>query len=153
MTIVHAEVVRSGHLPASREEVWQVLRDEARFGTLMPNVVRYEQVEDGWYWEMEGASPIGHRLRPSFTLRYRFDGPRRLSFDSKERHQDDIPAARGEVTLTDDDGGTEATMRLEVHVSASVPSLLVGPAQRFFHAELARLAEGFIDNLRWAVSD
>ncbi len=152
MTIVHAEAVRSGRLPASQQEVWDVLSDVSRFGNLMPNVVRYEQVEDGWYWEMEGSSPLGHRLRPSFTLRYRFHEPHRLSFDSKERHQDDIPAARGEVALSQVDGGTEATMQLEVHVSAPVPSLLVGPAQRFFQAELVRLADGFIDNLRGAVA-
>lgn len=152
MTIVHAEVVRSGHLPASREEVWHVLSDVSRFGRLMPNVVRYEQVEDGWYWEMEGSSPVGHRLRPSFTLRYLLDAPRRLRFDSKERHEDDIPAAQGEVTLAEGDDGTEATMRLEVHVAVPVPSLLVGPAQRFFHGELGRIAAGFIDNLRGAVS-
>ncbi len=153
MTIVHAEVERSDRLPASRQEVWDVLSDVSRFGTLMPNVVRYERVEDGWYWEMEGSSPVGHRLRPSFTLRYRLEAPQRLSFDSKERHEDDIPAARGEVALADAEGETEATMQLEVHVSVPVPSLLVGPAQRFFQAELGRLAEGFIANLRGAVSD
>lgn len=151
MTIVHAEAVRSGYLPASRDEVWHVLSDASRFGALMPNVVRYEQVEDGWYWEMEGSSPVGHRLRPSFTLRYQLGAPRRLSFDSKERHHDDVPAARGEVALAEVEGGTEATMRLEVHVAAPVPSLLLGPAERFFHGELGRLATGFIDNLRVAV--
>ncbi len=151
MTIVRAEVVRSGHLPATQKEAWDVLGDVSRFGTLMPNVVRYEQVEGGWYWEMEGASPVGHRFRPSFTMRYTLHGPDRLRFDSKERHEDDIPAAQGEVRLTEGGGGTEAVMQLGVHVDVPVPSLLLGPAQRFFHGELGRLAEGFIDNLREAV--
>ncbi len=152
MTIVHAEVVRSGHLHVTQKEAWEVLGDVSRFGALMPNVVRYEPVEDGWYWEMEGASPVGHRFRPSFTMRYLLDGPHRLTFDSKERHEDDIPAARGEVRLAEFEGGTEAVMNLGVHVDVPVPSLLLGPAQRFFHVELGRLAEGFIDNLREAVS-
>lgn len=152
MTVVHAEVVRSGHLHATQKEAWDVLGDVSRFGTLMPNVVRYEPVEDGWYWEMEGASPVGHRFRPSFTMRYVLDGPRRLTFDSKERHENDIPAAQGEVRLDEGEGGTEAVMKLGVHVDVPVPSLLLGPAQRFFHGELGRLAEGFIDNLRQALS-
>ncbi len=153
MAIVHAEVVRAGHVPASRVEVWDVLSDVSRFGTLMPNVVRYEQVEDGWCWELEGASPVGHRLRPSFTLRYVLDAPGRLSFTSVERHEGDIPAAQGEVMLAEGDGGTEVVMKLEVHVDVPVPSLLLGPAKRFFHGELGRLAEGFIDNLRESLSD
>lgn len=151
MATIDAGTERRATLAAGRDQVWDVIADVEHLGALVPKVVDYRRVDDGWRWVLEGHTPVG-TVRPSFTAQYVFEAPHRLTFDSVEATPTGGTAAQGAFELQAADEGTVVTVRFRIHVAVPVPSLMAGAARRFVVDELTELADGFLGRLGDAVA-
>lgn len=148
MTLIEANVERSLVVAAPPQRVWETVSDVSRLGELMPEVERYEPVDDGWRWVLVEQQRLGRTFQPRFTVRYELEEPERVRFERVAAPGDSAQAG-GLIAVGRSDGErTEASFRLELTVDLPVPGLLRGSVATMLSDEIRRLADGFLTNVR-----
>lgn len=139
----------TAEVPASRQQIWTVLRDPEALAELTPLVERITVDGDRWTWQLHGVSAMGVSVNPAFTERMLFTDGERIEF-----HHDPPPGAderagaEGTYVLADAaDGRTHLAIDITVEVDLPLPRLSAKAVERVMAATMARTGDRFARNL------
>lgn len=149
MTVFSRRHVSEADVPATRQEIWEVLSDPellARFTPLIEKITTHGEL---WCWQLTGISALGVSIRPSFTERMALVDRERIDF----RHEppagsDEKAGADGVYTLQDlGDVGTRLFIDITIWVDLPLPRLSRRAVERVMAESMARTGDRFAQNL------
>jgi carbon monoxide dehydrogenase subunit G len=139
----------TAEVPASRQEIWAVLRDPEALAELTPLVERITVDGDRWTWKLHGVSALGVQVCPSFTERMIFTEGERIEFHhDPPAGAEERAGAEGTYVLADAAAGrTHLDIDITVEVELPLPRLSAKAVERVMATTMARTGDRFARNL------
>lgn len=139
----------TAEVPASRQQIWAVLRDPDALAELTPLVERITVDGDRWTWQLHGVSALGVQVSPAFTERMIFTEGERIEFHhDPPAGADERAGAEGTYVLADaGEGRTHLAIDITIEVDLPLPRLSAKAVERVMATTMARTGDRFARNL------
>ncbi len=150
VTRFEARNISNADVPASRSDIWAVLRSPDALAEMTPLLRNISVDGDHWCWQLSCFSALGVEIAPSFTERMTFDPEETIRFEhDPPAGANERAGATGVYTLdhNDDDGSTHLEIDITLHVELPLPRLSRRAVERIMSASMVRTGDVFAERL------
>lgn len=136
-------------VPASRADIWSVVRSPATLAEMTPLVADITVDGDHWCWQLAGISALGIEVAPAFTERMTFVDHERIEFEHDPPPEPPERAGARGVYVLDELGDHRTRLEIDIalHVELPLPRVSRTAVERIMRASMQRTGDVFADRL------
>lgn len=149
MTVFSARNASSSTVPASVDEIWQLLTDPDTLASLTPLVQSIEASGSHWTWTLNGIAALGLSVDAEFTERMEFTEGRQIVFShDPPADANELAGLEGVYDLTPvDEGTTHLAVDLSLSIDVPLPGLSRRAVEGVLQSMMQATGKRFAANL------
>ena len=148
MNRFHARNRSIATLPATQDQVWDILVDPDLLVRFTPHLKRIDVDGDQWTWHLTRLPVLSAAIEPSFTEVMEFDEPHRIAFRHDETRTEEHAGVDGEYVIRPASDGAEVSIDIGIWADLPLPRLARPAVERVMSTIVAGMGYRFGHQVR-----